>query len=65
MMNRRAFVVAGVGGALGAPMVAKAERRTSSRQDDVRGLFPRAEREGHLGEPSTRGTTSWNGGANV
>ena len=44
-MNRREFVVAGVGGALGAPMVAKAERRTSSRQDDVRGLFPRAERE--------------------
>lgn len=44
-MNRREFVVAGVGGALGAPMVAKVERRTSSRQDDVRGLFPRAERE--------------------
>ena len=45
MMNRREFVAAGVGGALSAPIVARGAPVSVRRQNDVRALFPRAERE--------------------
>lgn len=43
-MDRREFVAAGVGGALGAPLAAKVEHG-AARQGDVRAQFPRAGRE--------------------